>query len=152
MYELNISRLFAIVFYMSLMQCIVMTLFSKSIIYLIYGKAYYPSADVLRLVVWYVTYSYIGQVRNIWILAEGKQKYLWRINLVGALLNVVLNALIIPFWGLWGAALTSFITQFFTNFVLGFFVKPIKACNKLMLKGMSPKFVTLEIGNLVRKK
>lgn len=151
-YECNVSRLFAIVFYMSLLQCVAMTLFAKLIIWVLYGKDYFSAVNVLRIVVWYVTYSYIGQVRNIWILAEGKQKYLWRINLIGAVLNVVLNALIIPIWGICGAALTSFITQFFTNFVLGFIMKPVKECNRLLIKGIDPRFVLAEIRKLINYK
>lgn len=152
LFELNASRLFSIVFYMSLIQCVVMTVLTKPIIWVLYGKDYLASVDVLRLVVWYVTYSYIGQVRNIWILAEGKQKYLWRINLAGASLNILINALAIPVWGIIGAALASFITQFFTNFLLGFFIKPIKDCNRLMLKGINPKFAFLEIRKLISGK
>lgn len=151
-YERNVSRLFSIVFYMSLFQCVAMTLLAKPIVWILYGKDYFASIDVLRLGVWYVTYSYIGQVRNIWILAEEKQKYLWRINLAGAGLNVLLNAMMIPMWGIAGAALASLVTQFFTNFVLGFFLKSIRKCNYLMLRGMNPRFVYMEAKNIVSLK
>lgn len=151
-FELNVSRLFSIVFYMSLIQCVVMTVLAKPIIWVLYGKDYLSSVNTLRLVVWYVTYSYIGQVRNIWILAEKKQKYLLGINLSGALLNVLINAWVIPIWGIAGAAFASVITQFFTNFLLGFFINPIKDCNRLMLKGMNPKFAFSEIRKLISKK
>ena len=151
-YELNVSRLFSIVFYLSLMQCVVMTIFATPVIWILYGKDYFSSINVLRIIVWYVTYSYIGQVRNVWILAEGKQRYLWRINLVGALLNIILNALTIPIWGILGAAFASFVTQFFTNFILGFVFSPIRDCNRLMLKGMNPKFAILEFRKLISKK
>ena len=151
-FELNVSRLFSIVFYMSLIQCVFMTVLAKPIILVLYGKDYLSSVDTLRLIVWYVTYSYIGQVRNIWILAEGKQKYLWRINLAGAVLNVLINVLLIPVWGIMGAALASFVTQFFTNFLLGFIIKPIRDCNRLMIKGISPKFAFFEIKKFIGRK
>ena len=151
-YELNVSRLFSIVFYMSLMQCVAMTIFAKPVIWMLYGKDYFSSINALRIIVWYVTYSYIGQVRNVWILAEGKQRYLWRINLLGSLLNVILNALVIPTWGILGASFASFVTQFFTNFILGFIFSPIKDCNRLMLKGMKPQFAFLEFRKLINRK
>ena len=150
-YELNVSRLFSIVFYLSLLQCVAMTILATPIIWILYGKEYFSSVDVLRIIVWYVTYSYIGQVRNVWILAEGKQRYLWRINLIGALLNVILNVLAIPILGIVGAAFASFVTQFFTNFILGFIFSPIRDCNQLMLKGMNPKFAFLELRELISK-
>lgn len=151
-FELSVSRLFSIVFYMSLIQCVLMTIPAKPIIWVLYGNEYLSSVDTLRLVVWYVTYSYIGQVRNIWILAEKKQKYLMGINLAGALLNVLINICFIPVWGIIGAAIASVITQFFTNFLLGFIIKPIKDCNRLMLKGMNPKFALGELKRLIKKK
>lgn len=151
-YELNVSRLFSIVFYMSLIQCVAMTVLAKPIVYILYGKEYLSSANVLRLVVWYVTYSYFGTVRNIWILAEKQQKLLWRINLAGAILNVILNLLLIPVWGMYGAAFASVITQFFTNFILGFIMKPLRECNRLMLKGMSPRFFATEVSRLLSHK
>ena len=100
-----------------------------------------PAVSALQLVVWYTTFSYMGSVRNIWILAEGKQKYLWIINLSGALTNVVLNALMIPRWGIMGAAAASLITQFFANFVLGFILRPISENNKIVLKGLNPTMI-----------
>ena len=148
-YELNMSRLFSIIFYASLVQCIAMALFAKPIVMILYGKAYLPSVYALRICVWYVTYSYIGQVRNIWILAENKQRYLWRINLIGAVLNVALNFLFISVLGIIGAALATFITQFLTNFILGFIIKSIRDCNRLMLKGLHPLFVYNEIKKMI---
>lgn len=150
-YELNISRLFSIVFYLSLGQCILMTLLAEPVVIILYGKEYLSSVNVLRVCVWFVTYSYIGQVRNIWILGENRQKILWRINLIGAVLNILLNFAIIPIWGIVGAAFTSFATQFFTNFLLGFIIKPIRDCNKLMLRGLNPKFVCNEIMKIVKR-
>ena len=97
----------------------------------------------------------MGTVRNVWILAEDKQKYLWIINLSGALFNIVLNSVMIPFWGACGAAFASLLTQFFTNFILGFIIKPMKKNNELLLKGINPKFLIqegMDIINELRRK
>ncbi|MBQ9084454.1 MAG: polysaccharide biosynthesis C-terminal domain-containing protein, partial [Clostridia bacterium] len=85
--------------------------------------------------------SYIGSVRSIWILAEKKQKYLWIINLSGALLNVILNLIMIPIWNIYGAAIASLVTQLFTNFVIGLIIKPIRRNNLLMLKGLNIRLI-----------
>lgn len=140
-FEKNMSRLYCVVTYLSLAQSLAMTIFAKLIITLLYGEAYGPAIPGLQLVVWYTTFSYYGAVRNVWILAEGKQKYLWIINLSGALTNVCLNALLIPFWGLMGAAFASLATQFFTNVIMGFIIKPISRNNVLMFKGANPKIL-----------
>lgn len=140
-YEKSIVSCYSVVIYLSLVQSLICTVFSKPIILILYGKDYSASADVLRLVVWYTTFSYLGPIRNIWMLAEEKQKYLWIINLSGAIANVVLNAFLIPFMGVMGAAFASLMTQIFTNVIIGFIIKPIQHNNLLMLKGFNPKLL-----------
>ena len=93
------------------------------------------------MLVWYVTFAQMGRIRNIWILAETRQKMLWKINLTGAVANVLLNAVLIPRWGAVGAAFASLVTQFFTNFILGFLFRPIRENNRLMLTGIDPRFL-----------
>lgn len=138
-YEKDMCRLYGIIIYLSLFQSAGITAFSAIIIKILYGSAYYASINVLKLVVWYTTFSYLGSVRNIWILAEDKQKYLWIINLSGALANVILNYILIPIMGVMGAALASLVTQIFTNVIIGFIMKPIRYSNTLMLRSLNPK-------------
>ena len=121
------------------MQCVFISLFSGIIIRILYGAAFGEAVNALRIVVWYTTFSYLGAVRSIWILAENKQKYLWGINLSGAVANILLNAVLIPVLGICGAALASLITQIFTNVIIGFILRPIRHTNTLMLRSLNPK-------------
>lgn len=141
-FEKSMTVLYGIIIYLSLAQSIGMTLLAKPIVRILYGTEYAAASSALRIVVWYTTFSYMGAVRNIWILANEKQKYLWIINLSGALLNVLLNAVLIPHWGIEGAAVASLVTQFFANFVLGFILKPIKDNNKIVLAALNLKNYT----------
>lgn len=136
-FEKSVSALYCVIIWLSLVQCAGITFFAELIVSILYGSAYAPTVGTLRLVVWYTTFSYLGAVRNIWILAEGKQKYLWIINLSGAGANVILNALMIPVWGINGAALASLITQIFTNVIISFLLKPIRPNAMLMLRGLN---------------
>lgn len=140
-YERNLKQLYCIIIYASLAQSVVMCVFAKWVILILYGSQYVNSIDVLRLIVWYTTFSYLGAVRDIWILSMGKQKYLWRINACGAGANILLNALMIPVWGIMGAAFTSLVTQFFTNVVVGWIMKPIRENNRLMVQALNPKYI-----------
>lgn len=137
-YELNLKRLYNVVIYLSLLQSLFITLLSSLIIRIMYGSDYAAAVPALRIVVWYTTFSYIGSVRNIWILAEGKQKYLLCINIFGAAANVALNFLLIGKLGINGAAFASLITQIFTNVIIGFIFKGIRQNNYIMLKSLSP--------------
>lgn len=154
-YEKDVSRLYSIILYLMLAQCVVFFIFAGIIVRVICGEQFAQSATVLRYLVFYYVFAGMGLVRNVWILAEGKQKYLWVINLSGALLNVALNAVLIPFMGANGAALASLATQCFANFILGFIIKPMRKNNELMLKGLNPKFLIKEskaIINQIKKR
>ena len=140
-FEESVSKLYSIIFYMGLAESLVFTVFAELIIMILYGQDYMATTSVLRIVVWYVSFSYMGTVRNIWILAEGKQSIIWIINLSGVIMNIVLNFAMIPLWGACGAALASVLTQFFTNFIIGFIMKPIRENNSLLLKGLNPKLI-----------
>lgn len=140
-FEHRLAILYSIVIYLSLAQSVVMTLFAFLIIPILYGSAYMPAIGALQIVVWYTTFSYMGSVRNIWILAHEKQNYLWIINMSGAIANIVLNVAIIPLLGIYGAAMASLITQFFTNVLVGYILKPIRPNNEIMLRGTNPKHI-----------
>lgn len=140
-YEKNISRLYCIITYMALVQSVLFTVLASLIVRILYGIDYLPTIPVLQILIWQVSFSYMGIVRNIWILAEGKEKILWKLNLAGVTINILLNAFAIPCWGACGAAAASLATQIFTNFVLGFIVKPIQPNSRLLLKGLTPYLI-----------
>lgn len=139
--ERNITRIYALTTWLSLAQSLFFTLFANPVVRILYGEAYLPAVLVLRIFCWQSVFSYMGYVRNIWILAEEKHNQLWKINLCGVVANVLLNAVMIPAWGACGAALASVVTQFVTNFMVGFFMKSIRRNNVLLLRGLNPKYI-----------
>ena len=140
-FEKNVSLLYSIIIYMGLAQSIVMTVLAKPIVAILYGQAYMAAIPLLQIITWYSAFSYMGTVRNIWMLAEEKQKYLWIINLSGAVLNVIGNFIFIPIIGAAGAAIVSVVTQFFANFVLSFIMTPIRPTFKLICKSFNPMLI-----------
>lgn len=137
----RLTMLYSIVVYLSLAQSLFMTLFAKWIIAFLYGNDYTPAISALRIIVWYTTFSYLGAVRNIWILANGQQKHLWKINLSGAAANIVLNAILIPIMGIDGAAIASLATQIFTNVIISYIIKPICPNNEILAASLNPKYL-----------
>lgn len=138
-FENNVSRLYSMVIYLTLAQSVCYTVLAKPIVYFLYGQDFQAAVPVLRIMVWQLAFSYMGTIRNIWILGEEKYDILWRINSVGVLVNVIMNLLFIPKWNACGAALASVLTQIFTNFVMGFYMKPIRRNNELLMKGLDPR-------------
>lgn len=140
-FENSVKKLYCTVIYMSIVQCIVLMLFSHIIVTVIYGKNFMDAAQVLGLVVWYTMFAYIGSVRGIWMLAVGLQKYVILISAFAAGGNLVLNAIFIPFFGIYGAAFASLISQIIANIIVPLFVKVFKDSNKLLYESLNPKYL-----------
>mgnify|MGYP005959737743 CR=1 FL=1 len=138
-YEQSLICLYSIVIYLCLLQSAVFTAAAPLIVKILYGAEYVPSVSVLRIIVWYSTFSYLGGAGAIWILAEGKQKYLVPVNLIGALLNIGLNALLIPSMQANGAAIATVITQFFSTVAVFAVFKPTRRNVYLQWKALNPK-------------
>lgn len=137
-FEKDVSGLYSAFIYLTLVQSVIFTVFARCFVLVLFGDAYLAAVPVLQIIIWQLLFSYIGSVRNIWILAENKHNCLWVINLLGVLANIVLNAFMIPVWGACGAAFASVVTQVFTNFIVGFFIGEIRPNNVLLLKGLNP--------------
>ena len=58
-------------------------------------------------------------------------------------MNVFLNFLLIPHFGIYGAAIASLVTQFFTNVLLGYIIVPIRHNNALMVRSLHPKYLPI---------
>ena len=120
---------------------LIFALFAEPIIYILYGEAYMPAANPMRIITWYIAFSYLGVARNAWIVSEGKQRYLKYMYLSAAVINIILNAVFIPLAGTAGAALASLITQIFTSMIMPCFFKEMRPNVKLMLEAILLKDV-----------
>ena len=90
---------------------------------------------------WYTAFSYLGVARNPWVVCENKQKYLKYIYIGAAVINVLLNALLIPNFGAAGAAGASLVTQMATTVVLPFAIPALRPNAKLMVEAVCLKGV-----------
>ncbi len=147
-FEKNMCRTYSIIIYLSLLQSIFIALFPNLIIYILYGESYLVASNALRIITWYSMFSYLGAVRNIWLIAEEKNKLIYRIDVSGALINVILNFILIPNYGIEGAAFASLITQIFTNVIVVAILKQTRINIKFMLKGLSPKYLIQTIKHI----
>lgn len=129
-------QLYALVIYGAAAVSLTICLLAKPIVMILYGEAYMPSVVPLRIVSWYTAFSYLGVARNAWIVCENAQKYLMYLYAGAALINVVLNALLIPVWGASGAAAASLVTQIATAVVLPAMIPALRPNVKLMAEAV----------------
>lgn len=135
-WETRNRQLYALVFYGALAMSLLTCLLAKPLVLLLYGEAYAPAVQPLRIVVWYTAFSYLGGARNAWVVCVNAQKYLKYLYTAAAAINVALNLLLIPVWGASGAALASLVTQIATTVLLPALIPALRPNARLMLEGI----------------
>ena len=144
MYLVRLKQLYALVFWICFSYCLFITLFAKWIILFFYGTKYISAVPSLSLIVWYTSFSYFGAINNLYMVAEEKTKWVQVTAFFGAILNIILNFVFIPFLGISGAALASLITQVVANFFLLLLISPLREnffiiCSAICLRGLRNK-------------
>lgn len=133
LYKSRLKQLYSILIYLSVFAAIGISLLSKLIILILYGEEFILARYSLHILCWSTLFSYLGVARTMWLVPNGKQKYEKYIAASGAVCNMILNAVLIPRWGITGASFATLITQIFTNFIVGFLIKDIRENNMLII-------------------
>ena len=135
------KRLYAAVIWIGIAAGLGVTILGKWIIYFMYGDAYLPATSSLQISAWYTMFAMLGTARGIWIVCEEKAKYVKYYLGIGAVINIILNYLLIPGFGSGGAAAATLITQIFTAVLAPALFKETRVYTKyvfeaFMLKGI----------------
>lgn len=137
LYQKRLRQLYAIIFWICIAYGLIITIFARHIILLVYGEKYLGAVGALSLVVWYTSFSYFGAINNVYMVAEDKIKWVQVTTLIGALCNVLLNFALIPSMGIVGAALASLLTQMLANFILMAIIPDLRKGFGIMVKGIA---------------
>lgn len=132
-------RLYCMVFYVSIVVSLAISVFSAPIVGVLYGEGYAGAVVPLSIITWYTAFSYLGVARNAWVVSEEKQSYLKWMYIVSAVLNVLLNLWLIPAFGATGAAAASLATEVATIFVIPSFFREIRPNVRLMFEAITFK-------------
>lgn len=87
----------------------------------LYGEAYSKSSDVLTLQIWASIFVFNGVASSKWFVINHEEKTLMYITTMACGINIVLNYIVIPKYGVNGAAFTTIISQAFSSFFGMFF-------------------------------
>ena len=85
-------------------------LLSKRIIGLIYGNAFLDASGALSVLIWSEIFVFLSSIYGNAVIAAGLQKKLIFFPIIGGMLNILLNLILIPRYGIVGAAIASFIS------------------------------------------
>ncbi len=122
-----------------LVYCIAipMTFLATPFVVLVFGKAYSSAGIVLSIHIWSSMFLFLGYVKEIWITTEGKTWFSFSFTLVGAVMNVVLNFILIPPYKEAGAAVATVISYCFADYIMCFLYPPVRRFGWMMTQAMS---------------
>jgi O-antigen/teichoic acid export membrane protein len=117
-------KIIRILIFSSILCALCLTLFAESIVIFLYGNEYKESSTVLMIHAWAGINVAIGSIWSYWILLEGKLKLGLYAQIISALLNILLNILLIPRYGVNGSAFATLISYFLSATISYTFYKP----------------------------
>lgn len=86
------------------------TLLSKPIISLIYGEKFLASVPVLSILIWSTIFVFYGLIHYEILISVNKQRVYLLFAGIGAVVNVILNLMLIPRYGIVGASIATLIS------------------------------------------
>ena len=105
------QNVFNVMAVLSVGLAVVMTFASSRLVVLVYGPEFKESGPVLAIHIWAGVFVFLGLAASIWTMINGYQKFTLWASLAGAAVKVGLNLLIIPLYGIVGAAATMVASQ-----------------------------------------
>jgi O-antigen/teichoic acid export membrane protein len=136
----QISRLSTI---LAIVAGVGLALFAPIAVEVLYGNAFLPAIEPMRYLIPGVISFSIVQVTSAYLIGRNRIKDLTISSSVIVILNVVINLLLIPHWGIRGAALTSSVTYTFNALILAWFVSQEK--NVKMVDILIPRWEDLQM-------
>ena len=150
-YKNRVKTLYSVIFYLSILNSAFCVIFAKPMIFVLYGEDFAPVASILMVLVWNIVFTYYGGAQSVWMLSENKQKYLPLLGAIGAITNVVLNYLMIPWLHASGAAVATLVTSLISNVLLCCLIKSLHGTIAIFVQSLNPKYFVNIFVKLYRK-
>ncbi|NMP30447.1 flippase [Thalassotalea sp. M1531] len=107
----------------------ILTMFIGSfVVNTLYGSAYAATTPVLVIHVWTCVFIAMATVSGKYLINEGLQKITMQRHVFGVCLNIPLNYLVIPLYGIEGAACASLISLAVSNYFFDALSKNTRIC------------------------
>ena len=113
-----------------------MVAFGPVLIKWIYGSAYLPARSILMIHVLSLILAFLQIGRHHYLLAEGKHRFILISVMTGAVLNIILNLVLIPVYGGNGAAIATVVAQLAGVVLINFFNKGTLGLGATLIRGI----------------
>ena len=124
----------------------ILFVFAEPIINSVFGSDFANSASALKILCWSLFFTFMASPASDQLNAANRQD----LNLLGwaivLIINLALNFILIPLYGIVGASWATLISQFFLFIALSFFYWKISDVNCVFIEVVKPLLSTLAFG------
>ena len=136
LYYKRLQKLYDFMAWMAIAIALPMTFLSDWIIHLLYGEAYAEAGKVLMIHIWAGVFVFLGVASSKWFVTENLQKYSFHRTLAGAVINIILNYILIPIYSIYGAAFATLISQAIASYLYNATNEKIRITFKLQTNAL----------------
>jgi polysaccharide transporter, PST family len=138
LYYQRIGQLLSLMTCISLAIALPMSFLSDKIIMVMFGSGYAEAGGILAVHIWTSLFVFMGLATSPWFIAEGLNHVSLGKTLFGAILNIVLNLLLIPKYSGLGAAIATIISQAAAAFICNAFDSRTQKIFKIQVRSLLP--------------
>ena len=126
-YHQRLKKLYFLMISLAFIVAVGTSIFARPLIIFLFGPAYLLSIPILKIYIWSGIGIFISAAVSQYLIAENMVKTIFVFSVLGMVANVVLNLILIPKIGLYGAAIASLISYTATPFSILLFDKLLRS-------------------------
>jgi O-antigen/teichoic acid export membrane protein len=137
LYEERLQQAFDTLLWLGVGIALPVTIVAEPLMRLLYGAPYEGSGEALAIVIWSAVVTFLGLVTSYWLVAENLQR-IYPVRILASLCTcVVLNLVLVPRWGIRGAAVATVFAQFVASTVVYAFNKKTRIMIVMQFKALA---------------
>ena len=123
LYQRRLQQAFDALLWAAVAIALPVTFIAEPLMHFLYGAPYEGSGAALAILIWSAVFTFLGLVTSYWLVAENLQR-IYPVRIFASLSTcVVLDFVLIPSWGIRGAAVATVVAQLVSSTVVYAFSK-----------------------------
>lgn len=142
LYTRKILRLFSLMTAIALTIAVPLTFLASPLVTFAFGKPYASAGPVLSVHIWASLFVFLGVASTPWLIAEGLMRLSLYRTAAGAVINVLLNLLLIPRYQSMGTAIATVVAYGLAGVVANAFSPKTRVIFILQMKSLAfPRYL-----------
>jgi O-antigen/teichoic acid export membrane protein len=149
----RLRQSYAVIWALNICWSLGITVLNYWVVYFLYGNDYLGARGPLVVVVWYTGIASMGSLTQVYLATHNKNQYVNYFAIAGLIVDVILNAALIPVWGTMWAAAATLVTYIVIHIVMPMVFQETREVAKIMWEAMLFRYVLDDdLKEMIRKK